>query len=106
LNKSTGSYANPPEDWSKNMTKIEIPDGMSLFVWKLEEEIGIPLLARDWDQAYRKVIAHRVRASDSTTAEEKLQDAVTGFVRQELLIQVQGDLLDEAPYEGEIPLWN
>jgi hypothetical protein len=92
--------------WSKDMTKIEIPDDMNLFIWKLEEETGIPLLARDWDEAYRKVIAYRVKTSDSPNAEEKLQDAVTGFVRRELLIQVQGDLLDEAPYEGEIPLWN
>jgi len=88
------------------MTKIEVPDGMSLFIWKLEEEIGIPLLARDWDEAYRKVIAYRVKASDSATAEEKLRDAVTGFVREELLIQVHSDLLDEEPYEGDIPLWN
>jgi hypothetical protein len=98
--------AKPPNYGSKDMANIEIPDGMSLFIWKLEEEIGIPLLARDWDEAYRKVIAHRVRASDSATPEEKLQDAVTGFVRQELLIRVQGDLLDEEPYEGDIPLWN
>ena len=88
------------------MTRIEIPDGMSLFIWKLQEEIGIPLVARDWDEAYRKVIAYRVKASDSATAEEKLQDAVTGFVREELLIQVHGDLLDEEPYAGDIPLWN
>lgn len=88
------------------MTKIELPDGISLFIWNLEEEIGIPLVARDWEGAYRKVIAYRVRASDSHTAEEKLQDAVTGFVRRELLIRVQEDLLDEEPYEDDIPLWN
>ena len=82
--------------------KLNLPPGQSLFIWYNGESVT-PILAKDLDEAYRKVIANRLKFVEGDTDEDKLEEAIRWFERNDQLFEVNTEPLTDAPYVGELP---
>lgn len=80
---------------------------MAQFVWTTAESAWL-VTAKDRDEAYRKVIANRLKAEMVDDGryrpyeQEALRSAVRWFAKKDELIEIAGEL-EEKPYEGELP---
>jgi hypothetical protein len=91
------------QSWA-GLSKLEIrvPTGQLLFIWDCGGESTTPITAADEDEAYRKVIAFRMTLVEGTE-QEKLEEAIRHFRKNDTLLEVDCDEIEIAPYAGELP---
>jgi len=81
---------------------INLPEGQSLFIWDCGGESTTPIVAKDYDEALRKVIAHRISLLEGSD-EDRLIEALLWFSKNDTLLEVNCNELMVTPYAGELP---
>ncbi len=81
--------------------QIRVPEFLRLFIWSTGESVT-PITARDHEEAFRKVIAHRMSLLEGTE-QERVIEAYRWFVKNDTLLEVDCDELEVEPFKGELP---
>lgn len=80
--------------------RINLGEEGRLFAW-FNGEFSRLLVARDEEEAYRKVIAARLRTGAGCGLEQARRWCRKNDTIEE--IEVEGGLVHDAPYEGDLP---
>lgn len=81
--------------------QIRVPESQRLFIWSTGESV-MPLTAKDEEEALRKVLAYRMTLVDGGTEKERLEEAYRWYVKNDTLLEVDCDELEQEPYKGEL----
>lgn len=86
--------------------RIELAGDQRLFAWRSSEFCQL-VAAKDEDEAYRKVIAARLRMAcfkDEETEAARVEQARRWFRHNDSLDEIDVDgLVEDAPFEGDLP---
>lgn len=79
---------------------LEVPEGQKLWFWSAGE-CGHLLFAKNYDEAYRKVMAIRLHGATDPTIDD-VNNAQRWFSEHDHLEEIEAEYTGE-PYQGEIP---